>query len=333
MKKFLLFSVCIFIATITFAQAPEMLNYQAVVRNASGELIKSSSVSFRISILKGSETGTAAYTETHNATTNSQGIVNLKIGDGTTSDNFANIDWSSDKFFIKVEMDPAGGTAYSHYSTSQLLSVPYALSSKNADMLDGQGSVYYTNANNINSGSLDYARYNSYGELADAGRLDNSAGGDILERYQADTMYNAQVAFYAYNTASDNVTTVNPTHLEFNGEKFDVGNDFNTTTDLFKAPYKGIYEFNVGVMAGSINAGDRVTIMLQVNDADYTNIIFNQTVDSDNQSLVGSVTLALSAGDTVGLTIDTLSDNAYTVYGSSKGLYTYFTGHIVFRRF
>ncbi|QQS51307.1 MAG: hypothetical protein IPM71_00870 [Bacteroidota bacterium] len=132
MKNLFLSLILFLFVSLVFAQTPEMLNYQAVVRNTGGELIKSQSVSFRISVLQTNETGTVVYTETHNATTNTQGIVNLKIGSGTTTDNFVDIEWGADLYFLKVEMDPAGGTAYSHYSTTQLLSVPYALNAKEA---------------------------------------------------------------------------------------------------------------------------------------------------------------------------------------------------------
>src|SRR4030042_2658946 len=120
MKKIFLSFLIVLLAVITFAQAPEMLNYQAVVRNATGELIKSTSVNFKISILQTTDVGTAVYTETHNASTNAQGLVNLKIGNGTTTDIFADIDWSANVYYLKVEMDPAGGTSYSHFSTTQL---------------------------------------------------------------------------------------------------------------------------------------------------------------------------------------------------------------------
>ncbi|HJX72111.1 MAG TPA: hypothetical protein VJ346_09170 [Bacteroidales bacterium] len=334
MKKIFLSFLIVLLAVITFAQAPEMLNYQAVVRNSSGDLIKSTSVSLRISILQATETGTAVYTETHNATTNSQGLLNLKIGNGTSSDNFANIDWAGNIYFLKVEMDPAGGTAYSHYSTSQILSVPYALFAKNADMLDGQTGAYYQNASNISSGALDNDRYNSYAELDDANRLDNNSGADILLRTQADTMYGRQSAFYAYNSVTDAVTTVNSTQVEFNMEGFDIGNDFSTTTDLFTVPYRGIYQFNAGVMVGEVIAGDRIALNLTVNGTDQVNLVFNQMAEAnDNQTLSGSVTVSLDAGDTVGLSVDSLTDDIYTVFGSTSGLYTYFSGSIAFRRF
>ncbi|MBN1417106.1 MAG: hypothetical protein JW973_18565 [Bacteroidales bacterium] len=231
MKKIFVSSIIAIIGVVLFAQAPEMLNYQAVVRNSSGELIKSVSVNFRISILQGTETGTAVYTETHNATTNAQGLVNLKIGNGTSAENFADINWSSDAYFLKVEMDPAGGTSYSHFSTTQLLSVPYALYSKNADMLDGNSSSFYRNADNINAGTLDNARFSAYGDLGDEGHLDNNAAADILTREQADGRFITGITTSSTSGLDGGATegtatlTVDPT--DFNAIPKSV---FNTTT-------------------------------------------------------------------------------------------------------
>ena len=121
------------IGSSIFAQSPEAFKYQAIARNASGNVIANQNVSFRISILKTSETGTTIYVETHNLTTNNFGLANLNIGEGSpVSENFSTIDWATDKYFLKVEMDAAGGTSYQPMGTSQLLSVPYALFSKNA---------------------------------------------------------------------------------------------------------------------------------------------------------------------------------------------------------
>ena len=84
----------------------------------------------KISILTGSSTGTPVYVETHTATTNANGLVNLEIGDGAiVSGNFTGIDWSSGLYFIKTDTDPTGGTNYTIVGTSQLLSVPYSIHS------------------------------------------------------------------------------------------------------------------------------------------------------------------------------------------------------------
>ncbi len=127
MKKISL-SVLLVLASVTilFSQVPDAFNYQAVVRNSSGEIQSNKAVSFRISILNDSETGTVVYTETHAVSTNSFGLVNLEIGKGTVvSGLFSPATWNKSTF-IKVELDPAGGTAYSHLATKELVSVPYA---------------------------------------------------------------------------------------------------------------------------------------------------------------------------------------------------------------
>jgi hypothetical protein len=58
------------------------------------------------------------------------GLVALVIGDGVSSDDMTTIDWSDGPYFIHVESDPLGGTNYIDVSTSQFLSVPYALYAK-----------------------------------------------------------------------------------------------------------------------------------------------------------------------------------------------------------
>jgi len=136
-KIFILLIVNIFTINL-FAQSPEAFKYQAIARDASGNVIANQNVSFRISIIKTSATGTPVYVETHNLTTNNFGLANLNIGEGSpVSGNFSTIDWATDKYFIKVEMDATGGTSYQHIGTSQLLSVPYALYAKEAANISG----------------------------------------------------------------------------------------------------------------------------------------------------------------------------------------------------
>lgn len=122
----------LFTTLTLWAQAPQKMSYQAVVRDASEILIAETSVGMRISILEGSPTGTAVYVETHTPTTNTNGLATLEVGDGAiVSGDFTAIDWGSDDFYIKSEIDPDGGTSYTIEGVSQLLSVPYALFAEN----------------------------------------------------------------------------------------------------------------------------------------------------------------------------------------------------------
>jgi hypothetical protein len=117
------------------AQAPNRMSYQAVVRNATNALVTNQAVGVRVTIVSGSATGTEVYQETFspNPTTNINGLLTLEIGTGTPSiGTFAGITWGTNTFFVKTEIDPLGGTNYSIIGTSQLLSVPYALSAKEA---------------------------------------------------------------------------------------------------------------------------------------------------------------------------------------------------------
>ena len=123
----------LFIGSSVFAQVPEKMSYQAVVRDASNQLVISQSVGMQISILQGSASGTEVYVETQTPTTNANGLVTVEIGSGTVvSGDLTTIDWANGPYFIKTEIDPAGGTNYTITGTSQLLSVPYALYAKTA---------------------------------------------------------------------------------------------------------------------------------------------------------------------------------------------------------
>lgn len=125
---FLILLLILFHSQFAGAQAPPKMSYQAVIRDASGALVKSSAVGVKFSILKGSITGTPVYEETQTITTNTNGLISAVIGDGAiVIGTMIAIDWSSGPYFIKTETDPTGGSGYTISSTTQLLSVPYAL--------------------------------------------------------------------------------------------------------------------------------------------------------------------------------------------------------------
>ena len=139
MKKSISTLAIIFTISLTvFAQAPDKMSYQAIVRDANNDLVTSQTVGMQISILQGSTTGLAVYIETQTPTTNINGLVSLELGTGTVvTGTFSGIDWANGPYFIKSDTDPAGGTVYSISGTTQLLSVPYALYANSAGSSTG----------------------------------------------------------------------------------------------------------------------------------------------------------------------------------------------------
>jgi hypothetical protein len=113
------------------AQVPQKFSYQELVRDATNVILLNQTIGMRVSILQGSPAGAAVYGERQTPTTNANGLASIEVGTGTPlSGNFSTISWSAGPYFVKTEIDPAGGTAYSLTNTTQLLSVPYALYAK-----------------------------------------------------------------------------------------------------------------------------------------------------------------------------------------------------------
>jgi hypothetical protein len=110
------------------SQAPNQFKYQSIARGSNGNPLPNSSIGVRLSIRELSPSGTVIFQETHLASTNEFGLFNLNIGGGTsTIGSMGFIDWSNGSKYIEVEGDLTGGTNYSSFGTTELLSVPYAL--------------------------------------------------------------------------------------------------------------------------------------------------------------------------------------------------------------
>ncbi|MCB2219423.1 MAG: DUF1566 domain-containing protein [Bacteroidetes bacterium] len=130
MKKSIISLLLTIIIYSSFSQAPHAFKYQAIARNNSGQILSNQDVSFQISILQNSISGTNVYTEIHSTITNEFGLVILEIGNGTVvNGNFNAIEWGSDSYFLQVEMDENAGNTYQLLGITQLLSVPYAMHS------------------------------------------------------------------------------------------------------------------------------------------------------------------------------------------------------------
>ena len=134
----LLFTFSFSLLTVK-AQAPQKMNYQAVVRNATNNLVTNTQVGMQINILQGSVTGTQVYTETQTPTTNANGLLTVEIGGQT---GFDIINWANGPYFLETKIDIEGGTNYTITGVSRLLSVPYAIHAKTAETVNETDPVY-----------------------------------------------------------------------------------------------------------------------------------------------------------------------------------------------
>lgn len=130
-------SVLFFVSVV--AQAPQGISYQAVVRTALGEPITSGTVALKLSIREATATGGVVFTEVHHPLPNAYGLVSVVIG--AAGGNLATVNWGSGSKFLQVELDAANGTNFTTMSTTQLMSVPYALFAGNIPPPLPQGNI------------------------------------------------------------------------------------------------------------------------------------------------------------------------------------------------
>jgi hypothetical protein len=137
MRRPYLILLLITFCTIIHAQVapPDLVNYQAIARDAAGNELSNVSLLVNVRISTDITNTNIVYSETHSISTNSFGLMNLKIGSGTPLSGTMNaISWGTATHFINIRVDQSlTGSNYVDMGTSQLVSVPYAFHSRTAD--------------------------------------------------------------------------------------------------------------------------------------------------------------------------------------------------------
>lgn len=110
-NKSLLFTALLLASILlSTAQAPQQINYQAVVRNSTGATVPGGTVvGVQFKIHDGTATGSIIYTETTVDTANQFGLITHAIGSHAS---LAIVSWGSGPKWLEVLIDPAGGTNY-----------------------------------------------------------------------------------------------------------------------------------------------------------------------------------------------------------------------------
>ncbi|MBN2776079.1 MAG: fibrobacter succinogenes major paralogous domain-containing protein [Bacteroidales bacterium] len=131
-KTFVIVLALQFIALFAISQTAKF-NYQAVVRDNLGNPLVNAMVDIDVRILQGAVDGTEVFAENHQAETNAFGLVTLQVG---SIEDLSVVDWSADTYFFEVTVDDE------LMGTSQLLSVPMAVSATYAENYDESDPLY-----------------------------------------------------------------------------------------------------------------------------------------------------------------------------------------------
>ncbi|MCX6334866.1 MAG: hypothetical protein NT092_11285, partial [Bacteroidia bacterium] len=131
-KLFLTFLLSLVFGLLS-SQIPQGFNYQAIARDGSGNILPNTPLQAMMYVQSLSTGGTIFWKELHSTvTTNSFGLFTLVVGTGTrqtesTVATFDLIDWSVTPKYLKTEIYYSG--SWKDMGTSQLMSVPYAMTS------------------------------------------------------------------------------------------------------------------------------------------------------------------------------------------------------------
>jgi hypothetical protein len=150
----LLAIILIVTSTVLKAQVPQAINFQAIARDANGNVMVNTPIQIQLSVLDNSSTGTVLYKELRALTTNAYGSFSFQIGIdpyAVLTGKMEDINWLQGKKFLKIDYDPTNQLQFTlTLGTIEFVSVPYAFAA---------GSVLKLDLSNAKEG--DILRYNA----------------------------------------------------------------------------------------------------------------------------------------------------------------------------
>ncbi len=334
MKKLVLLSLAIGLSFLSLAQAPQLINYQAVIRNATGQVVQNQNVSLRLSIHEKYSVGINVYQEEHMVTTNDFGLVNIHIGAGVNKIGLLNaVKWGSDVHVLKVSLDQNGVSSFSAMGYAQLVSVPYALYAANVSYADtsatnelqmlsfANDTLRLSNGNSIYLPNTDYSK--NISDLNDSIMVINSKLVSVTQQVKNDSIYLAGLINSHIQNDADIDSTNEIQNLSLAGNILNisggnsvtlpsggvVSNDNDSTNEIQSLSRNldtlFISESNYIVLpSGSINTDDQNLSIsgdtLYIEDG--TPVVLTKYLNTDGQSLsLSGNNLSISGGNSVTL--------------------------------
>lgn len=139
-KKLFFLAFLLLAGASSFSQTSDAFKYQAVLRSGGTQVIANQNVGLRFSVREGNPNGVEVYSEEHFVVTNPIGLVNLEIGNGqNVFGDLRTLNWGDQRYFVRTELDAAGGSNFVFLGVSELLAVPYAF--KAGDVVQKQDII------------------------------------------------------------------------------------------------------------------------------------------------------------------------------------------------
>lgn len=152
----------------TFAQSTQkkFINYQGVARNAENQLMANESMTIGVALKFGASNAATVYEEIHTVTTDANGVFSLKIGNGASIiGDYDTLNWGQEAVYLSTSFNGK------IIGTTEMMAVPYALSSGDADNQSATEVPY----NNAASGLSATNTQEAIDELVGSGAVDADA--------------------------------------------------------------------------------------------------------------------------------------------------------------
>ena len=279
----------------SFAQAPNLLNYQGVARNTVGNPLPNKTMKLRLSVHDLLPSGAVVYSEIRQITTNLGGLFSVQIGSAGASSStgtIAGVNWLVGNKFLQVELDPASNNNYLDIGTVQLVSVPYSFAA-------GSAANVKTNANLT-------------GVVTSIGNQTSIANGAITSD-MIGTLNKSKVGLDLVNNTSDASKPISDLTQAALDLKLNTTGNAATATKLATSRKINNVDFD-----GSVD----ITITAVADAGALTGTILNSTVTGSSLTSVGTITSGTWAGTTIAIanggTGATIAADALTNLGAES---------------
>jgi hypothetical protein len=294
------------------APAPQAMNYQGIARDLLGRPLQNKAIALRLSVLAGGADAPAVYTETHRVVTSAQGAFALAVGRGSAAQGtFAGLKWGSTNHFLRVEIDPAGGSNFRVMGTSELLSVPYALYAGMAGQLSAGAGATAGPTNSAQGG-------NSPGVPSQVWSLFGNSGVNPLTD-RLGTTDEADLVLITNNIDRLVITSQGDVLIRKNlgvGNNLTVGNDLTVSKNV-NLNTAGGATINYGPLTVANTSPTTLTGTLTVTGATNLNSTLNTLGATTLRSTLG-VTGATDLGSTLNTVGATTLRNTLDVTGATN---------------